>query len=379
MTRARNFSAGPAALPLSALEKARDELLDFHGSGMSVMEQSHRGAVYEHVHEEATALIRELLGLGDDFAVLFLQGGASQQFAQVPMNLLGPGKRGDYVVNGVWGEKALAEATASAKLLGGEVRTVASTREGKTYRRVPRAEEIASTAGSAYVHFTSNETIHGVEFAIEPGAAFPRFGGGGAGGGAAPVVCDMSSDFMWRPMDLSRFDLVYAGAQKNLGPSGVVIVLVKKALLDRMRPDLPAIFRYRTHVDAASLYNTPPSFGVYLVRNVLLWIKEQGGLAAIERTNREKARRLYAILDAHPEMYTCPVERGSRSRMNVVFTLPDESTEKRLLARATEAQIVGVAGHRSVGGLRASLYNAVSLEWVDALVDLLEDFARNGR
>ncbi len=371
MTRARNFSAGPAALPLSALEKARDELLDFHGSGMSVMEQSHRGAVYEHVHEEATALVRELLAVPDDYAILFLQGGASQQFAQVPMNLLGPGKRGDYVINGVWGEKALAEATASAKVLGGEVREVASTRDGKTYRRVPRQDEIASTAGAAYVHFTSNETIHGVQFAAEPGGVYPDFGD-------TPVVCDMSSDFMWRPIDVSRFDLVYAGAQKNLGPSGVVLVLVKKSLMDRMRPDLPAIFRYKTHADAASLYNTPPSFGVYLVRNVLLWIKEQGGLAAIEQTNREKAQRLYATIDAHPELYTCPVEHGSRSRMNVVFTLPDEAMEKRLLARAKEARIIGLAGHRSVGGLRASLYNAVSLEWVDALTSLLEDFARAG-
>ena len=317
------------------------------------------------------ALVRELLGLGDEFAVLFLQGGASQQFAQVPMNLLGPGKRADYVLSGVWGEKAMAEASASAKILGGEVRELASSREGKSYRRVPRADQIGSSAGSAYVHFTSNETIHGVQFATEPGAAFPDFGG-------APVVCDMSSDFMWRPMDLSRFDLVYAGAQKNLGPSGVVVVLVKKALLDRMRPDLPAIFRYRTHVDAASLYNTPPSFGVYLVRNVLRWIKEQGGLPAVERTNREKARRLYAVLDAHPQMYTCPVERGSRSLMNVVFTLPDEAREKQLLARAKEARIIGLPGHRSVGGLRASLYNAVTLEWVDALASLLEEFAREG-
>jgi phosphoserine aminotransferase len=376
MTRARNFNAGPAALPLPALEQARDELLDFHGTGMSVMEQSHRGKAYDEVHLEAEALVRELLGVPDDFAVMFLQGGASQQFATVPMNLLGQGKTVDYVVNGVWGEKALAEARTSAKLLGGTATEAVTTAikgpDGKpTYIRVPRQDELRLTSGASYVHFTSNETIHGVQFGSTEPEAAPLLDFG-----KTPVVCDMSSDFMWKPIDVAPYSMIYAGAQKNLGPSGVVLAIVRKDFLAAMRTDLPSMLSYRTHAEAKSLYNTPPTFAIYLVRNVLAWMKGQGGLAAMETTNKEKARRLYDCLAAHPDFYKCPVERGSRSRMNVVFRLPDEATEKRVLAAAKEARIAGLAGHRSVGGLRVSLYNAVSLEWVDALVALLNEQAK---
>lgn len=373
MTRAINFNAGPAALPLPALERAKDELLDFAGSGMSVMEHSHRGKEYEAVHNEAIALLRELLAVPDDYEVLFLQGGASQQFAMVPMNLIPAGKSADYVLTGAWGEKALAEAKVAAAMLGAGVRVAGDTGQGegkaKKYVRTPAPGEIKGDSGAAYLHFTSNETIDGVGFAVEPGATFPDTGG-------VPLVCDMSSDFMWRKIDVSRFGLIYAGAQKNLGPSGVVVVLVKKNLVASGRKDIPKIFQYRTAAENNSLYNTPPTFGIYLVRNVLAWIKGKGGLEAIEKTNREKAGLLYAAIDGHASFYRCPVEKRSRSVMNVVFRLPTEALEEKFLGEAKKLKMVGLKGHRSVGGIRASIYNAVGLEWVKALTDFMKDFAK---
>ena len=365
MERAINFNAGPAALPLAALERARDELLDFAGTGMSVMEHSHRGKEYERVHDEAIALLRETAGIGDDTEVLFVQGGASQQFAQIPMNFLPDGGSADYFVHGAWGEKAVSEAQAAAKWSSGKVRVAATTAQGKQYTRVPRAADIQLDPSAAYVHFTSNETIHGVQFHDFPDT------------GKAPLVCDMSSDFLWRKTDFSRFSFVYAGAQKNVGPSGIVIVLAKKDFIASGRRDLPKIFQYRTVAENNSLYNTPPTFAIYLVRNVLLWIKESGGLARIEEQNRQKAALVYGAIDAHPQLYTSPVDRDSRSTMNVVFRLPSEEHEARFLAEAKKRHMIGLKGHRSVGGIRASLYNAVSLEWTKALVDLMGDFAKS--
>ena len=290
MARIMNFNAGPAALPLAALERAKQELTDFAGSGMSVMEHSHRGKEYEKVHDEAIALLRELLGIGDGHEVLFLQGGASQMFAQIPMTLLAEGTVADYVVTGAWSEKALAEAKTVASLLDGQVHVAATTGTGdgkeKSYVRVPLPPEVSATPRAAYLHVTSNETIHGVEFEVDPARPFPSAAG-------VPLVADMSSDFLWRRFDVSRFGLVYAGAQKNIGPSGIVVAIVSKDLVARGRKDIPKIFQFRTHAENKSLYNTPPTFGVYMVRNVLAWLKGEGGLAAMEARNRAKIGRAH--------------------------------------------------------------------------------------
>jgi phosphoserine aminotransferase len=368
MTRTINFNAGPAALPLSALERARDELVDFAGSGMSVMEHSHRGKEYEAVHAEAIALMRELYAIPVGYDVLFMQGGASQQFAMVPMNLLHAGKSADYVITGAWGKKALAEAKIASAMIGGSVRVACDAGKGegkeKKFVRVPAQAEISVDPAAAYLHMTSNETIDGVEF-----HAFPDTG-------SVPLVCDMSSDFMWRGVDVSRFALIYAGAQKNLGPSGVVVVIAKKELVASGRKDIPTIFQYRTAADNNSLYNTPPTFAIYLMRNVLAWAKEIGGMRAMENRNREKATTLYGAIDDSGGFFRCPVEKESRSVMNVVFRLPSEALEEKFAAEAKKASMVGVKGHRSVGGIRISLYNAVSIEWVRTLTGFMKDFAK---
>src|SRR5512138_3440400 len=295
MPRTMNFSAGPAALPLPALERARDELLDFAGSGMSVMEQSHRGKEYEAVHDEAIALTRELLGVPETHEVLFLQGGASTFFALLAMNLLEKGRSADYVITGVWGEKAWAEARQTANLLGGQVHVAADTGTGdgkaRTWTRVTVPGDLKADPAAAYLHFTSNETIHGVQYGVDPSRPFPA-------AGAVPLVADMSSDFLWRRFDVSKFGLVYAGAQKNIGPSGVVVAIARKELIAAGRKDIPKIFQLWTHAENKSLYNTPPTFGIYMVRNVLAWLGQLGGLDAMEARNRKKADRLYAAIDA---------------------------------------------------------------------------------
>jgi phosphoserine aminotransferase len=374
MPRVMNFNAGPAALPLAALERAKAELTDFANSGMSVMEHSHRGKEYEKVHDEAISLLRKLLGVPDSYEVLFLQGGASQLFAQVPMNLLQKGATAEYVVTGAWGEKALSEAKSVAALLGGEVRVAATTGTGdgkeKSYVRTPLPAEVKGAPNAAYLHVTSNETIHGVEYEVDPSRPFPSTG--------APLVADMSSDFLWRKFDVTRFGLVYAGAQKNIGPSGVVVVVVSKDLVASGRKDIPKIFQLRTAAENKSLYNTPPTFGIYMVRNVLAWLDETGGLGAMEKRNREKAAKLYATIDANAGFFRCPVEKQSRSVMNVVFRLPSEQQEEAFVAEAKKKGMVGLKGHRSVGGFRVSTYNAVEPAWVDALTDFMKEFAKRG-
>ncbi len=363
MRRPINFNAGPATLPLPALERARAELLDFDGTGLSVMEHSHRGQAYEAVHNEAIALLRELLSIPAEFDVLFLQGGASMQFALVPMSFLPVGGSADHVVTGAWSEKAHQEAAAWAGIAGARARVAGSTKESG-FTRVLRADEAQLDPAAAYVHFATNETIHGVQY-LET----PTFG-------RAPQVSDMSSDFLWRKVDVAPFSLVYGGAQKNIGPSGVTVVLARKAFLERGRKDLPKILQYRTHAEANSLLNTPPTFGIYLVRNVLDWIKTCGGLDAIEARNRAKAAELYGAVDASAGFYRSPVEVGSRSVMNVVFRLPTEALETRFVEEAGRAGMLGLKGHRSAGGIRVSLYNAVEPEWVTVLVSFMKDFAK---
>lgn len=357
MPRVMNFSAGPAALPLPVLERARDELLDFAGTGMSVMEQSHRAAPYKSVHDEAQSLLRELLGVPDDYAVLLLQGGASALFAQIPMNFLSRGRRADYVVTGGWGEKAFEEARRV-----GDARDLAAM-HGR-YTRIPGAEAHDFAADAAYAHITSNNTLEGTQYQDFPDAF------------SLPLVADMSSDFLWRPFDLSRFAMVYAGAQKNLGPSGVVIALARNDFLSSARVDIPKYLRFATHAAAGSLYNTPPTFAVYMVRNVLAWLRDLGGLPAMEARNRAKAAALYAALDAHAGFFRCPVEAAHRSTMNVVWRLASEDLDALFVREAEAAGMVGLKGHRSTGGIRASIYNAVEPESVDALAQFCREFAR---
>src|SRR5260221_8103358 len=359
MARVYNFNPGPAALPLAALERARDELVDFRGSGMSIIEHSHRGKEFEAVHDEAIALVRELLSVSDDYYVLFLQGGASQQFAVVPMNLLPQGKSADYIVTGGWSEKALEEA----KIVG-QARVAATTAADGKYTRIPRQDELKLDPNAAYVHMTSNNTLFGTQWSEFPDT------------GSVPLVSDMSSDFMSRKFDVNRFGLIYAGAQKNVGPSGIVVVIARKDLVEGGRKDIPKIFRYKTHADQRSLYNTPPTFSIYLVRNVLAWIKDQGGLIAVEKVNHEKGRVLYGTIDQHADFYRAPVEKASRSLMNVVFRLPTEALEEQFVAEAKKAKMVGLKGHRSVGGIRVSTYNAVSLEAVQTLTAFMKEFAK---
>lgn len=357
--RMMNFSPGPAALPLQALEEARAELLDFQGTGISILEHSHRGKDYEAVHEEAKSLLRELLQIPSNYRILFMQGGAAAQFALVPMNFLHAGQSADYIMTGVWSEKALGEA----KILG-QTRIAADTKEEGSYRRVPRAEEIQIDPSAAYAHMTTNNTIYGTQFHYVPES------------GAVPLIADMSSDIAWKPFDVSKFGLIYAGAQKNLGPAGVTLVIVREDLLERVRSDIPKIFRYSTIAKEDSLQNTAPTFAIYMVRNVLKWLKGQGGLAAMETRNRNKAAMLYDAVDSMSDFYRCPVEKASRSTMNAVFRLPSEELEKRFVAEASARRMVNLKGHRSVGGIRVSLYNAIEPAWVESLVAFMKEFAQ---
>jgi phosphoserine aminotransferase len=357
MARVMNFNAGPAALPLAALERAQKELVDLAGTGISVMEHSHRGKAYEAVHNEAIGLVRELLAVPENYDILLLQGGASQQFAVVPMNLLPAGKSADYILTGSWSQKAYKEAKTI-----GTARVACSTEKDKKFARVPKQSELELDANAAYAHITTNNTIFGTQW-----HEFPNTGN-------VPLIADMSSDIMWRPIDVSKFGLIYAGAQKNLGPSGLVVVIVRKDLVAAGRQDIPVIFQYRTHSENNSLYNTPPTFSVYVLRNVLDEMKKAGGLAAVEKLNREKAKLLYDVIDQRGDFYSCPVEKDSRSTMNVVFTLKTPELEAEFLAEAQKRGMVGLKGHRSVGGMRASIYNAVPLEAVKSLADFMRGF-----
>jgi phosphoserine aminotransferase len=359
--RAYNFNAGPAALPLEVLQQAQEQFVNYEQSGMSLMEMSHRGAIYEGVHQEAEALLRELLGIPSGYKVLFVQGGASTQFAMVPMNLLQPGKKASFVATGSWATKAIQEA----KLFGETA--IAASSEADKYNRIPSLNEIVIPANSAYLHVTSNETIEGTQFAQYPDT------------GSIPLVADMSSDILCRPLDISQFGLIYAGAQKNLGPSGVTIVIVREDLIGTPSMTVPTMLRYSTHAKNDSLYNTPPSFAIYMTNLVLKWVKAQGGAAGVEKANREKADLLYRTIDESGDFYRGFAQKDSRSIMNVTFRLGSEELEKKFVKESEAEGFVGLKGHRSVGGLRASIYNAVPLASVRALTEFMADFQkRNG-
>lgn len=359
MNRAHNFNPGPAALPLEVLQKVQSELLDFAGTGMSILEVSHRSKDYEAVHNAAQSLMRELLGIPEHYHILFLGGGASLQFSMVPMNLLGPGVSADYVITGAWSQKAFKEA----KLVGNP-RIAATTEEDGKFTRIPKQEELQLDPQARYVHITSNNTIFGTQW-----HTFPNTGN-------VPIVADMSSDFLWRPFDIKPFGLIYGGAQKNLGPAGVTVVIIRDDLLALCREDIPIILRFKTHAKHNSLYNTPPVFAIYLVKLVLEWIKEKGGLSWMEQENRAKAARIYGVIDSYPEFYRAPVAKDSRSFMNAVFRLPSEELENKFLEGAKVHRFVGLKGHRSVGGIRVSMYNYVPKSSVEELARYMEEFAR---
>ncbi len=355
--RIYNFSAGPAVLPLPVLKEAQRDLVALPGVGMSVMEISHRSKTFEDILARAVADMRELAGIPDHYKVLFLQGGASMQFSMVPMNLLTPGATADYIVTGDWGKKAVKEAKKVGTV------KIAATTESGNFTRVPKPGELQFTPGAAYVHMTSNETIHGNEWFYVPDV------------GATPLVCDMSSDVFSRPIDIAKYGLIYAGAQKNLGPSGVTVVIVREDLLARSTDTLPAMMNYRIEAENGSMYNTPPAFGIYILGLVLKWLKGVGGLTAIDAINERKARALYAELD-RSGFWKPHADKDCRSRMNVTFRLATEDLEKKFAKEATAAGLDGLKGHRSVGGIRASIYNAFPEDGVTALVQFMKEFEK---
>jgi phosphoserine aminotransferase len=363
--RVINFYAGPAGLPLPALERAQAELIDFENTGMSVMEISHRSKEYEAVHNEAIALIKELLNVPNNFKIIFLQGGGHLQFGMLPMNLLYKDRKADYISTGSWAEKAYKEGRIVA---AENARLIASTKEEK-YTRLPRPEEIKVNPDSVYVHFATNNTVEGTQW-----HKFPETGG-------IPLACDMSSDFLWMPFDVNPFGFIYAGAQKNLGPSGVTVVLIREDLLNQcLDKELPSYLRYRIHVEKNSLYNTPPTFGIYILRNVLAYNKSIGGLGAIYKNNLKKGELLYGCIDNFPEFYKGFVKvKEDRSFMNVDFFLPSEELTDTFVKEAKAAGMVGLKGYRDIGGIRVSMYNAVTVPQIEILVGFMEEFVKKNR
>ena len=355
--RIHNFSAGPAVLPVEVLEQVQRDLLSLPGVGMSVLEISHRSAAFDEILEGCEADVRKLAGIPDGYHVLFLQGGASLQFSMVPMNLLPQGGSADYVVTGVWAQKAVKEAKRV-----GSVKIAAST-EADNFNRVPKQQELKLDPGAAYVHFTTNNTIYGTQCFYTPET------------GSVPLVADASSDIFSRPIDVAKYGLIYAGAQKNLAPAGVTLVIIRDDLLKRTPATLPTMLQYGVHVENKSLYNTPPVFAIYVMRLVLRWLIAQGGLDTVERANARKADKLYAEID-RTGFYRGHAQKDSRSRMNVTFRLPSEELDKKFGKEATAAGLDGLKGHRSVGGLRASIYNAFPEAGVDALVQFMQEFER---
>jgi phosphoserine aminotransferase len=354
--RAFNFSPGPAALPLEVLERAQDELLDWHQSGMSVMEISHRSKAFIQVAGEAEADLRDLLSIPRNYKVLFLQGGASAQFSFVPMNLAAPQSTADYVNTGHWSQRAIAEA-------GRYCRVHVAGDAGGSYTGVPPPGELRFSDAASYAHYTPNETISGVEFGYVPET------------GGVPLVADMSSSILSRPVDVSKFGLIYAGAQKNIGPSGLVVVIVRDDLIGRARPETPHVFDYKAVADGQSMLNTPPTFAWYMAGLVFKWLKKAGGMAAVGERNRIKAQTLYAAIDAS-NLYGNPVARDARSWMNVTFILNKPELDAAFLAEAADAGLHGLKGHRVLGGMRASIYNAMPLAGVEALIAFMREFER---
>ncbi|HNB19243.1 MAG TPA: 3-phosphoserine/phosphohydroxythreonine transaminase [Agitococcus sp.] len=356
--RAYNFCAGPAALPEAVLKQAQAELVDYQGKGLSVMEMSHRSADYVAIAEQAEQDLRDLLNVPSNYKVLFLQGGASQQFAMIPMNLLRGKTSADYVNTGMWSDKAIKEAKKFC-----QVNVVASD-EANNFRAVPAFESWQRNDDAAYLHYTPNETIHGVQFDFIPEV------------GDVPLVADYSSIILAEPLDVSKFGLIYAGAQKNIGPAGLVVVIVREDLLGQTIKGTPTMLDYKIHADNGSMYNTPSTYAWYLSGLVFKWLKTQGGLEKMAEINRRKATKLYAAIDGSGGFYANPVAIANRSMMNVPFTLADSSLDKAFLKEAEANQLLNLAGHRSVGGMRASIYNAVPEEGIDTLVSFMQDFAK---
>ena len=358
MARVYNFSAGPAILPLEALQEAQADLVDFKGSGMSIMEMSHRGKEYDAIHNEAIVNLKELMGLGDDYAILFLQGGASLQFAMIPMNFLGEGQTADYVNAGSWGSAAVKQA----RLIGNI--NIAADCQKDIPTRMPETDEMKWTPGAAYSHITTNETISGAQLKVMPETG-------------SPLIADMSSDILSRPLDYTKFAMIYAGAQKNLGPSGVALVAIRKDFAEKGNISLPTMLRYQPHIENNSLYNTPPCFSIYMLCLTTRWLK-QIGLQNMFKQNRDKAQLIYDAIEASG-FYRGTAKKEFRSDMNVTFRLPTEELETLFIKQASQAGMTQLKGHRSVGGIRASIYNAFPVAGVQALVDFMKDFEkRNG-
>ncbi len=357
MARVFNFSAGPAALPEAVLKQAADEMLDFGGTGTSVMEMSHRSKAFIGIHSRAEADLRELLVIPKNYKVLFMQGGAAAQFCLIPMNILGGKTSADYIYTGQWSKKAISEAKKFCKV------NVAASSEDQNFSYAPPQSAWKLDPNAAYVHYTSNETIGGVEFQWVPDT------------GKVPLVVDASSHILSRPLDVSRFGLIYAGAQKNIGPAGLTIVIVRDDLLGMASPITPEVFNYKVQAEADSMINTPPTYAVYIAGLVFAWLKQQGGVAAMEKLNIAKAKLLYDYLD-QSEFYNSPVAKGDRSRMNVPFRLKSETLDDVFLKGAQAAGLMELKGHRSVGGMRASIYNAMSIDGVQALVTYMRDFEK---
>ncbi|MBR3747825.1 MAG: 3-phosphoserine/phosphohydroxythreonine transaminase [Selenomonadaceae bacterium] len=358
LERVYNFNPGPATLPVEVLREAQSEFLNFDNSGMSIVEISHRSKPYEKVHNAAKATILELMGLGDDYEVLFIQGGASLQFAMIPLNFATREKPGSYVLSGTFSSNAFKEAN----ILG--VGEVAASTKDENFKRVPRQDELKINPNAAYLHICNNNTIYGTEFHYVPET------------GNVPLFADMSSDMLSRPVDFKKFSLIYAGVQKNLGPAGVVIVVAKKSFIEKSLDILPTMLRYDTFYKKNSLYNTPPAFAIYIVGKVVTWIKNCGGLEEMARRNKIKAKLLYDAIDNSDGFYRGHAEKDSRSFMNVTFRLPNEELEKKFVAEALEKNLSGVKGHRSVGGMRASIYNAMPIEGAEALSDFMDKFRK---
>jgi phosphoserine aminotransferase len=357
MSRVFNFSAGPAALPEEVLQQAQAELTDWHGSGMSVMEMSHRGKEFMSIAEKAESDLRELLSIPDNYKVLFLQGGASSQFAMIPMNLTRGNTATDYINTGAWSKKAIAEGKLFSDV------NIAATTEESNFTKIPHQNEMNLNPDAAYVHYTPNETIGGVEFNYIPHT------------GDVPLLADMSSTILSRPLDVDRFGMIYAGAQKNIGPAGLTLVIIREDLVGDAMPGTPTMFNYKTHVDNDSMYNTPPTYGWYLAGLVFQWLKDKGGLQGMAEINSRKANKLYDAIDAS-DFYANPVDPHCRSWMNVPFTLANPELDKTFLEGASAEGLKTLKGHRSVGGMRASIYNAMPEEGIDALVSFMAEFER---
>jgi phosphoserine aminotransferase len=361
MNRIYNFSAGPAMLPIEVLTRAQNDMLDWNGSGMSVMEMSHRGKEFMSIAAKAEADLRKLMSIPENYRVLFLQGGASSQFAMVPINLLDDKSEADYLLTGQWSKKAVAEAKRYCKV----VNIIADTSDSK-FTTAPSQADLALSSDPAYVHYTPNETIVGVEFAYIPET------------GEIPLVADMSSTILSRPVDVSRYGVIYAGAQKNIGPAGLTVVIVRDDLIGTVNENMPAMFDYKIHADNESMYNTPPTYAWYLAGLVFEWALEQGGLPALAETNKRKAEKLYAAIDGSG-FYSNPVDVSCRSWMNVPFILANADLDAAFLEQAAAHNLKALKGHRSVGGMRASIYNAMPEAGVDALIEFMVDFEkRNG-